>query len=169
MQRITDTLSIIVSKRFRICTLLVLLSGAGCNHAYSGYVAQLRSGDAKERVDAAAFLGEQRVSDAIPALSRALRDPEQEVRIKAVWALGMIRSKRSMRDLIPLLRDGNRRVRQTAAWSLMQMEEPDAIPALEMAMRMENDGWVKGDMRRAIGFLKQFEGETDLNEATFRW
>ena len=50
----------------------------------------------------------------------------------------------------------------------MHIEEPEAIPALEFAAKMEKDVWVRGDMRRAATYLRQFLGETNLGEATFR-
>ena len=151
---------------FWICTLSIYL--AGCGGEYEAYIYQLRAGDAQEREDAAAFLGAQQVQKGIPALRMALRDPVLEVRVKAIWALGMLRAKRAMRDLLPLLRDPERRVRQTTAWALMQVEEPEAIPALRVAFKMEKDVWVQGDLKRSIGYLQQFQGDADLNESVFR-
>jgi hypothetical protein len=50
----------------------------------------------------------------------------------------------------------------------MQIEEPEVIPALEMALQMEEDPWVQGDLRRAAEYLRQFQGESDLTELRFR-
>ena len=146
----------------------ILLLGGGCGQEHGGYIAQLREGTAEQRTDAAAFLGAQRVSSAVPALRIALRDTVDEVRVKAVWALGMLRSKEALSDLMLMLRDGNRRVRQTTAWTLTQIEEPEAIPALEVAFRVEKDSWVQEDLKRAIEYLKQFQGEAEVGESRFR-
>lgn len=140
----------------------------GCRSERDTYLAQLRSGTPDQRAQAAAFLGAQRVSDAIPHLRAALRDTVPEVRTKVIWALGMLRSKAAMRDLISLLRDGNRDIRQATALGLMQIEDPEAIPALENAHRMETDAWVKRDMDRALRHLKKFEGEADVGEGGIR-
>lgn len=140
----------------------------GCRSERDTYLVQLRSGNADQRAQAAAFLGAQRMGEAIPHLQAALRDTVPEVRTKVIWALGMLRSKDAMRDLIPLLRDANRDIRQATVLALMQIEEPDAIPALENAHRLETDAWVKRDMARALQHLKQFEGETDVGESSIR-
>jgi HEAT repeat protein len=139
----------------------------GCGEV-GGYLEQLRSGTPEERVQAAAFLGAQRDVGAIPHLQFALRDTLPELRAKAAWALGYMGSRESMYDILPLLHDPHRRVRQQAAVALMHVEDPEAIPALEIAAAAEKDAWVKGDMQRAISYLQQFLGETDLGEATFR-
>ena len=149
-----------------IGTILLLMGG--CGQDYGGYIAQLRSGTPEQRAAAASFVGAQRISSAIPALRGALRDTVAEVRAKASWALGMLRSKEVVPDLLPMLRDTSGRVRQQVVWALMQIEEPEAVPALEVALRMEKDPWVQGDLRRAIAHLKQFQGEVDIGESTFR-
>ncbi len=161
-----------------ICRLLRSVLGAGllgsalvmahgCGQE-DDYVVQLRSGAPEQRAEAASFLGAQGRADAVPSLRAALRDTASEVRAKVVWALGMLRSKEAMPDLLQMLRDRSRRVRQQAAWALMQIEEPEAIPALEIALRLEKDPWVRGDLRRAIEYLKQFQGDVDIGEAGFR-
>lgn len=155
----------------RICRLgllgSVLLAAEGCG-GDDGYMAQLRSGTDRERAEAATFLGAQRVAGAIPHLRLALRDTVPEVRAKVAWALGMLGAKDSLPDLLPLLRDPSRRVRQQAVVAVMYIEEPEAIPALELALKMERDAWVRSDLKRAIEYLRQFQGETELGEASFR-
>ena len=147
---------------------LLLLFWVGCGTVHDDYFEQLRSGSSDQRAQAASFLGAQRVVEAIPHLQRALRDPAPNVRAKAAWALGMLRSKGALRDLVKLLGDRDRDVRQVAAWALMQIEEPEAIVALERAMAVERDAWVKKDMDRAVRYLKQFEGEADVEESDVR-
>ena len=128
---------------------------------------QLRLGTPEQRADAAAFLGAQRVSSAIPVIRAALRDTVPAVRAKAAWAVGMLRAKEALRDLLPMLRDPSRRVRQQVSEALIQIEEPEAIPALRMALQMEKDPWVHGDMQRAVQYLEQFQGDAEVNESSF--
>jgi HEAT repeat protein len=153
---------------YKLKLLLLFFFWFGCGSVHDDYLRQLRSGSPDQRAQAASFLGAQRVGDAVPHLQRALRDSEPNVRAKVVWALGMLRSKDALRDLIKLLGDHDRDVRQVTAWALMQVEEPEAIAALERAMAIEHDAWVKKDMDRAVRYLKQFEGEADIEEISVR-
>ncbi|MDE2829235.1 MAG: HEAT repeat domain-containing protein [Gemmatimonadota bacterium] len=148
--------------------LALLLFLCGCSSPHGDYVRQLRSGTVDQRIDAAAFLGAQRVFEAVPHLRAALRDSAAPVRTKAAWALGMLRAKEALRDLIRMLGDKDRDVRQIVAWALMQIEEPEAILALERAMASEPDAWVKKDMERAVRYLRQFDGEVDVEEGRVR-
>ena len=152
----------------KLILLISLLLLAGCGSPHSDYLSQLRSGSADQRVDAAAFLGAQRVGEATPHLRVALKDSEPRVRTKAAWALGILRAKEALRDLTRMLGDKDRDVRQIVAWSLMQLEEPEAIVTLQQAIASEPDAWVKKDMVRTVRFLKQFEGEADIEESSVR-
>jgi HEAT repeat protein len=147
---------------------LLCLYLACCGSVHDDYFGQLQAGTPEQRARAASFLGAQRVVEAVPHLRRALRDPLPAVRTKAVWALGMLRAKVTLRDLVVLLGDRDRDVRQVTAWALMQIEEPEAIVAFERAMAVETDAWVKKDMDRAVRYLKQFEGEADVEESSVR-
>ena len=147
---------------------ILLLFLSNCSSPHGDYLRQLRSGSVDQRIDAASFLGAQRVVDAIPHLRAALRDSVTSVRTKAAWALGMLRAKEALRDLIRMLGDKDRDVRQIVAWALMQLEEPEAISALERAMMSEPDAWVKKDMERAVRYLRQFDGEADVKESLVR-
>ena len=146
---------------------LVVLAIWGCGSG-NEYVDQLHSGSPEQRVQAASFLGAQRVSEAIPHLRMALRDTLPEVRSNVIWALGMLRSKEAMPELLPMLRNSNRNIRQATARALMQIEEPEAIAALESARKVEQDTWVQADMDRTIEHLRQFEGETNVQEFRVR-
>ena len=148
--------------------LTACLGGVGGCSGGGDYVDQLRNGTPAQRADAASYLGAQRESRAIPALIATLRDTSDEVRAKAVWALGMLGAKKALPCVVGLLRDHSTRVRQQAGLALMALEEPDAITPLETAVRMEKDPWVRGDLKRAIDYLRQFEGEADLSESGFR-
>jgi HEAT repeat protein len=133
-----------------------------------GYLEQLRRGTSDERAQAAAFLGAQRDVRAVPHLIAALQDTVPSVRAKAAWALGMVGGKEALPALVACLSDTSLRVRQQAGLALMGLEEPEAIAALQAALRAESDPWVRGDLQRAIEYLRQFEGEADLSEGTFR-
>lgn len=140
----------------------------GCGSEHSSYIDQLRSGTPEQRAQAAAFLGAQRIVEAIPHLRAALQDKNTSVRAKVIWALGMLRSTAAMPDLLPLMKDSDRNMRQVTARALMQIEAPEAIPALENALKIESDEWVVKDIQTAIKHLRQFEGEVDIKEATVR-
>ena len=150
-----------------LLVMSVLVGSAGCD-GDGDPLRQLRSGSSGDRAAAAAYLGTHGPPGAVPSLRAALRDSVPDVRAKAAWALGMLRSKEALPDLVLTLRDDHRRVRQQSAWALMQIEEPEAIPMLEMALQMERDPWVQGDLRRAIRHLRQFQGDVDLGELRFR-
>lgn len=145
------------------CLLLL-----GCGSEESTYIGQLQSGTEKQRAQAASFLGAQRVAKAIPDLRGALQDESNLVCAKVIWALGMLRSKDAFHDLVPFLKHSDRDIRQATARALMQIEEPEAIGPLTEALESEADEWVKMDMQAALVHLRQFEGETDIGEATVR-
>ena len=150
--------------------ILVLACGLGAPGCGGGneFVLQLKEGIPKQRVEAAAFLGAQRVAEAVPALREALSDTSEEVRAKVIWALGTIRSKAALHDLIPLVKDSSRRIRQQAVQALAAIEKPEAIPHLEAALETEEDEWIRKDIEAGLEYLRQFEGETDMGEGSFR-
>ena len=148
--------------------ILILSLGLAACAGDNDHFTRLRSGTPREREDAAAYLGAHRVPGAVAHLRQALRDTVPEVRAKAVWALGMLGAGEALPDLAPFLRDGSRRIRQQAAVAIMHIERPEAIAILEFAMRTERDPWVRSDLARAIEHLKQFVGESDVAEGTFR-
>ena len=145
------------------CGLVVSGCGGDTDIAH-----QLKEGSPKQRAEAAAFMGAQRVAEAVPALREALLDTSEEVRAKAIWALGAIRSKAALEDLIPLVKDPSRRVRQQAVQALAAIEEPEAIPSLEAALEVEEDEWIRKDIEAGLEYLRQFQGETYLGEGSFR-
>lgn len=150
----------------RRLSLLVAILAIGCQDG--SFRADLGSADPQKRVRAIEFLGSQRDRTTIPQLIEALEDTEAEVRAKAAWALGMMQAKEAMSPVAALLADPVKRVRQSAAGSLLQIEEPEALPALRAALEVEKDEWVRRDVQDAIAHLEQFEGETDVGEASFR-
>lgn len=145
--------------------LCVVVVGCGSE---SSYVDDLTHPSAERRVAAAEFLGAQREGSAVAALVDALGDSEPGVRAKSAWALGMIRDSVAMHPLIDLLDDGDREVKQASLGALMNLEQPDALPALGSALSKESDDWVVGDLEKTIRYLEQFEGEADVGESSFR-
>lgn len=148
---------------FLICVFFL-----ACGSQESNYIDQLKTGTPKQRAQAAAFLGAQRVPEAIPALRDALHDENIDVKTKAIWALGMLRSKDALPDLLFLMKNSDRNIRQVTVRAVMQIEEPEAIPVLEKALKIESDEWVRKDIQTAIEHLRQFEGEADIGEASVR-
>lgn len=140
--------------------------GLGCGE--SSFKADLKSPDQDVRVRAIEFLGSQRDRSAIPALIEATSDTAEVVKAKAAWALGMLQAKEAVGPVSEMLRHPSTRVRQSASGALLQIEEPEALPALREALEVEQDEWVRRDMQDAIDHLIQFEGETDVGESSFR-
>jgi len=150
----------------RFLSLLAFCTLLACEDR--SFKADLQSQDTEKRVRAIEFLGTQRDRTSIPALVEAMGDPEVEVRSKAVWALGMMQAKEAVTGASRLLGDPESRVRQSVSRALMQIEEPDALPALRAALAKEADTWVRKDLEEAIAHLIQFEGETDVGESSFQ-
>lgn len=94
----------------------------------------------KETVtDALARIGD----DAVPALIRALKDPEPRVRVQAARALSRmgLRGEKAVPGLITALDDDDEDVRQSAARALGQMGSAakEAVPRLIGILREEEE------------------------------
>ena len=152
----------------RLGVLAVVIVGVGVGCSDQGYVSDLQDASPAKRMAAAAFLGAQRDQDAVGGLIGVLDDAEAGVRAKSAWALGMIRSREAVGPLVSMLADPDRAVKQAVVGALMNIEEPEALPALHQALSSESDTWVIGDLEKAIVYLEQFEGETDVGESTFK-
>ena len=57
----------------------------------------------------------------------------------AAWALGNVGPKQAPRQLVALLSDKDAHVRELAAWALYNIEDPSTAPALQAALRVEQD------------------------------
>src|SRR4051812_38905277 len=66
---------------------------------------QLRSWRSIRRASAAADLGLIRAAEALPALTKALDDPDVRVRQTSVWALGQVGNQDTLKALIRVLGD----------------------------------------------------------------
>jgi len=101
--------------------------------------AALRDASPKVRRTAAWSLGNVGDSRSVDALVSALGDAEPGVRTAAAWALGNVEPKQAPRQLVALLSDKDGHVRELAAWALYNIEDPSAAPALQAALRTEQD------------------------------
>ena len=111
--------------------------------------------DAQEEVRATATwaLGNLGLRDSEEALLKVLDDRSESVRMRATWALGNIGIRRAPARVVALLRDESRDVRMLAAWVLFRTEDPSAAPALEAALREEQDRSLRSAYIRAIAAM----------------
>jgi HEAT repeat protein len=72
------------------------------------------------------------------------------VRLRAVWAIGNSEPKTAPKAVLALLSDKDAEVRQLAAWALFNIQDPDAVPALDSAMRRETDRETQRALIRAL-------------------
>ena len=72
------------------------------------------------------------------------------VRIRSAWAIGNAEPKQAPKALVALLSDREIEVRQVAAWALFNIQDPDAVPALDSAMRRETDKETQRALIRAM-------------------
>jgi beta-lactamase regulating signal transducer with metallopeptidase domain len=101
--------------------------------------AALRDANVKVRRTAAWSLGNIGDSRSVDALVTALGDAEPGVRAAAAWAIGNVEPKQAPRQLVALLGDKDPHVRELVAWALYNIEDPSAAPALQAALRTEQD------------------------------
>jgi HEAT repeat protein len=118
-----------------------------------GRLRDLSSPDDGTRAEAAAALGEHRVSRAVRAIVRLLEtDPSPSVRYAAAEALGNIGSPVGVDALIEALRaaqvdTSDEFIAQAAATALGQIGDPRAVPSLQQAM---HDGRLNQHARGAL-------------------
>jgi beta-lactamase regulating signal transducer with metallopeptidase domain len=115
--------------------------------------AALRDANAKVRRTAAWSLGNVGDSRAVDALVAALGDADPNVRTAAAWALGNVEPKQAPRQLVALLSDKDPRVRELVAWALYNIEDPSAAPALQAALRTEQDNDLQMAYIRALAAM----------------
>jgi HEAT repeat protein len=105
------------------------------------------------RRTAAWSLGNVGDSRAVDALVAALGDADPNVRTAAAWALGNVEPKQAPRQLVALLSDKDPRVRELVAWALYNIEDPSAAPALQAALRTEQDNDLQMAYIRALAAM----------------
>ena len=87
--------------------------------------------DAKTRAYMALALSHENTPQAIEALRRALKDPEEDVRLYAIWSLGVLRSQEAVPDILLALQSDSADTRKTAAYVLGALGEGSAREALK--------------------------------------
>jgi len=107
--------------------------------AVDALAAALRDGSVNVRKTAAWALGNVGDRRAVEPLVAALADANADVRSRAVWALGNVEPKEAPRQLVAMLSDKDARVRELTAWALYNIQDPSTAPALQAALRAEQD------------------------------
>jgi beta-lactamase regulating signal transducer with metallopeptidase domain len=123
---------------------------AGVSEALS---AALRDPNVQVRRTAAWALGNSGSRGAIDALIAALSDSDRDVRQRAIWAIGEIGPKQAPKGLVEMLKDKDPEVRELTAWALYEIEDPSTAPALETALRAEQDKDLQLSYIRALAAL----------------
>lgn len=126
--------------------LLAAVTGSGCRPApeeksIPDYVAALDKGEYLTRVSAAKALSEKAGPEdgaALPALIRALKDPNESVRLYSIKALGNIGDPAALPALVESARDPSSYVRYEAVGVLGLFSDPRAINALRKALGDES-------------------------------
>lgn len=99
----------------------------------------VENGNPKIRASAAHALYYIGNKTSVPALQKALRDPELQVRSEAVGALGRMREKSALPGILNLLQDPAPRVRISALYAVRDFDEPEIYPPLVQAV-WDDDG-----------------------------
>ena len=117
-------------------------------------VSTLKS-DSNERVRAIAAWALGNIDDksSVDGLAAALSDASESVRIRAAWALGNVGPRQAPKALVALLSDKEPRVRHMAAWALFNIEDVSTVPALETALKNEQDKELQLSYIRALAAM----------------
>jgi hypothetical protein len=89
----------------------------------------------------------------VDELSRLLDDASYKVRLQAALLLGKLGDKAATQPLVKALDDRDRLVRAMAAQSLGRIGATDAAPALKKMLDRERDGFVRGQVEKALASL----------------
>ena len=119
-----------------------------------------RSSNARIRTAAIGALGDQiqnlNDQEARHLLQNALSDEDEEVRAEATTLMGKLNdSNWAVPLVVPNLRDASPLVRKNAALALMKLEDPVAIPELELSRASESDSSVAPILQLAINQLSR--------------
>ena len=121
--------------------------------AIDALAAALRDASVSVRKTAAWSLGNIGDRRAVEPLVAALSDASPEVRTRAVWAIGNVEPKQAPSRLVAMLSDRDPRVRELTAWALFNIEDPAAAPALQAALRAEQDKDLQMSYIRALAAM----------------
>lgn len=126
---------------------------------------QLESANPSLRAVAADALGDIGDDRAGPSLLKLLEDPNQptSVRDTAASSLGAIGYHAAWPVLAKHLGDPAKTVRYCSAKSLMFLAEPNAVPALEAALREEKESDVRDQIREALETIRESHAATGAN------
>jgi hypothetical protein len=89
----------------------------------------------------------------VEELSRLLEDSSYKVRLQAALLLGKLGDKAATAPLVKALEDRERVVRAMAAQSLGRLGASEAAPALKTLLQREHDGFVRGQVEKALASL----------------
>ena len=130
--------------------------------------AALRDASVSVRKTAAWSLGNVGDRRAVEPLVAALADANADVRSRAVWALGNVDPREAPRQLVAMLNDKDARVRELTAWALYNIEDPSSAPALQAALRTEQDKDIQMGYIRALAAMgdKSIEAIRGLLESS---
>jgi HEAT repeat protein len=73
--------------------------------------------------------------------------------VRAVWGLGNVSQKEAPRQLVAMLRDTDPHVRELTAWALYEIEDPSTAPALQAALKAEQDKDIQLGYIRALAAM----------------
>ncbi|MDB4898245.1 MAG: putative rane protein [Gemmatimonadetes bacterium] len=132
-----------------------LADGDDGNSAATDALSAALKSDKSERVReiSAWSLGHVGSRGSTDALSAALSDASSGVRMRAIWALGNVEPKQAPKQLVDMLKDKEPRVRQMTAWALFNIEDPTTAPALDAALKVEQDKEVQLGEIRALAAM----------------
>jgi HEAT repeat protein len=83
------------------------------------------------------------VEKLLSTATRELRNSNAEIRAEMATVIGTLGVRQAWSNLTPLLSDSDASVRASAAQSLMQLAESESAADLIVAMRREDDKWVR--------------------------
>jgi HEAT repeat protein len=121
------------------------------------------------RTNAAWALGAMGNRQAVPLLSRSLRDGEAAVRKRSAWALGALDSSEAVPALIEALKDTDAGVREQVAWALGAIGDRRAVDGLigalgdPVASVRKQAAWALGSIgdSRAVAALTKLLKDPD--------
>lgn len=101
-------------------------------------------------------LGQLQDPRALDSLVNILEDPNPLVRAAAATALGQFSGEdTALTALIPLLKDADPLVRELAANALKNLGQPEALPALRLALKTEPEEHIRSAIEMAIEALEE--------------
>ena len=116
------------------------------------------------RSNAAWALGAMRNRQAVPLLTRTLKDGEAAVRRKGAWALGALDSSEAVPALVEALKDSDAGVREQVAWALGAIGDRRGVEGLIGALNDSVAG-VRKQAAWALGAIGDNRAVTALTKS----